>query len=203
MPQAWVFRYTAGSAVHRASSRQKALRGEAMVERSDPGTAFGRSAPDGTLHHVLLVRARDWLCALPIATTVETMRALPIRKVEGAPPFVRGLSLVRGALLPVVNLASILGTGSGSPESEATRGGRFVTVRTGDRQLVLEVDAVLGATQIDAAAMQATPPLLSGAMPEAVEKLGTLDRQTLAILATARLVPDELWSTLIAQQGAR
>jgi purine-binding chemotaxis protein CheW len=171
-----------------------------MIQTGHPGTAHDRAAPSGRREHVLLVRARTWTCALPIRDVIETMRALPVRKVAGAPPFVRGLSMIRGALLPVVSLGALLGAEGEGHEHERDR--RFVTVKLDDRRAALEVDAVLGARQIDADVLEATPPLLSEAMPEPIEKLGVLDGQTLAMLRTARLIPEALWAEL-AQRGAR
>jgi purine-binding chemotaxis protein CheW len=168
-----------------------------MAEPADPSASHVRAATPGERRHVLLVRARSWTCALPIRDVVETMRALPIRPVAGAPPFVRGLAMIRGALLPVVNLGALLG------DAGDQIGRRFVTVRTGDGRLVaIEVNEVLGARHIDVAALDAMPPLLEEAMPDLVERLGALDGQILAVLRAAALVSDSIWSELTSK-GAR
>lgn len=138
----------------------------------------------------LVVRVRSWLCALPLAAVAETMRALDVRSVPGAPRFVRGLAVIRGAHVPVVDVAALLGVDDGQ------RGARLVAVRAGARPLALEVDAVLGIERLDPAALEATPPLLAGALPACVDSLGTLDGQALALLETARLLPEAAWSSL-------
>lgn len=164
-----------------------------MAHPADPSPT--RPAPSGELRHVLLVRARSWTCALPIRDVVETMRALPVRQVAGAPPFVRGLAIIRGSMLPVVSLGTLLGAAG-----EAT-GRRFVTVRAGEGRLAaLEVNEVLGARHIDTAALDVMPPLLSEALPDLVERLGALDGQILAVLKAATLLPDALWSEFIAKE---
>lgn len=168
-----------------------------MVEPADPSLSPARASPTGERRHVLLVRARSWTCALPIRDVVETMRALPVRAVVGAPPFVRGLAMIRGALLPVVILGALLG------DEKPERGRRFVTVRVGEgRQAALEVSEVLGARHIDIAALDAMPPLLAEAMPDLVERLGSLDGQLLAVLRAASLLSEGL-SAELAREGGR
>ncbi|WP_437931662.1 chemotaxis protein CheW [Sorangium sp. So ce291] len=138
----------------------------------------------------LVVRVRSWVCALPLAAVVETMRALDVRSLPGAPPFVRGLAVIRGAHVPVIDLAALLGVADGQ------RGARLVSVRVGERPLALEVDEVLGIKRLDPAALERTPPLVSQALPACVDSLGTLDGQSLALLETARLLPEAVWSSL-------
>jgi purine-binding chemotaxis protein CheW len=147
---------------------------------------------------VLLVstggRAEErWLAALPLAVVVETMRPLPVRAVPGAPSFVRGLSLVRGAPVPVVDLAAFLG----SPSTARAGAARFVTLRAGDRRrIAIDVAEVVGVRRLDAASFEVTPPLVTRALPDQVERLGTLDGEALAVLGSARLLPEAAWSLL-------
>jgi len=76
-------------------------------------------------------------------------------------------------------------------------------VRAGEGRLVaLEVNAVLGARHIDVAALDAMPPLLSEALPDLVERLGSLDGQVLALLRSAAVVSDAVWSD-VTLKGAR
>ena len=130
----------------------------------------------------LVVRAGGWLCAIPAQDVVETMRPLPIEPVRDAPPFVRGVSVIRGEPLPVVDLGFLLrGT-------ETVDARRFVTVRTGERRVALAVDEVVGVWRDEPAGKRA-PPLLAEAVAVHVERLAALDAQTFAVLNTARLLP--------------
>ncbi|WP_437627069.1 chemotaxis protein CheW [Sorangium sp. So ce1151] len=135
----------------------------------------------------LVVRVRSWLCALPLGAVTETMRALDVRSLPGAPPFVRGLAVIRGAHVPVIDLAALLGVADGQ------RGARLVSVRAGERPLAIEVDEVLGIKSLDPAALERTPTLVSEALPACVDRLGRLDGQSLALLETARLLPEAVW----------
>ena len=72
---------------------------------------------------VLLVRIGVLTAALPVTDLVETCRPLPIEAVPGAPSFVLGLSIIRAAPVPVLDLGQLLG----NPGPNAIA--RFVTVR--------------------------------------------------------------------------
>jgi len=145
-------------------------------------------------HRVLLVRTRSWLCALRMMDIIETMRALPIVPFGFGPSFLSGLSIVRGAPVPVVNLAKLFGAQDDAQSS------RFVAMRCGSRRFCLEVDEVVGVTDIDVAQLEKAPPLLSGAVAEYVERLGVLDGEVLVTLTMARLIPEEVWNSLMEQE---
>jgi purine-binding chemotaxis protein CheW len=133
----------------------------------------------------LLCRVRDRLCAIPLASVVETFRPLPVEPLASAPPFVLGLSLIRGIPTAVVDAAGLLGAGVGTP-------GRFVTLRISDRRVVLAVDAVAGVRTIEGERLQALPSLLRDAGRELVEAVGSLDAELLFVLRGARWLPQDL-----------
>jgi purine-binding chemotaxis protein CheW len=147
----------------------------------DPVTAPARS--DAL---ALLCRARDRLCALPLEHLVETMRPLPVTPVPGAAPFVRGLSLIRGGPVPVVDLGALLGA---REQAEPTR---FVTLRIGDRRVALAVERVVGIQQLPSV-LTTLPPVLADAPAEFVSAIGAVDAELLLVLQALRLVPDSVW----------
>ncbi|MBI2221351.1 MAG: purine-binding chemotaxis protein CheW [Acidobacteria bacterium] len=139
----------------------------------------------------LVCRVLTRLCALPLGHVSETMRPLPVERVAGVPPAVRGVSIIRGAPVPVVDVAWVLA----GKESHATR---FVTVNTGDRRVALAVDTVIGVRRIRSEAFDELPPLLRDANTDVVSAIGTLDAQLLVVLRSARLIPEPVWSALAA-----
>ncbi|MDB6107277.1 MAG: chemotaxis protein CheW [Gammaproteobacteria bacterium] len=141
----------------------------------------------------LLVRAQTRVCAVPLMHVVETMRPLPVESITGMPSFVRGVSVIRGVPTPVVDLGAVLGAPGGSAE-------RIVTLRLGDRQVALSVDAVLGVRDLDLSAIHELPPLLRGASQDVLEAIGTLDGQFLTVLRAGWELPDEVWQVLAAQK---
>ena len=137
----------------------------------------------------LLCRIRRGVCAIPLDDVVETMRPLPIEPAPGAPGFVLGLAIIRGRPLAVIDLARLLGD-AGGPTT------RFVTIRTGGREVALAVDAVIGVRTVTAAAVRELPPLLRDAGGAVVDAIGALDAELLFVLRGARLVPDAVLDAL-------
>ncbi len=130
---------------------------------------------------VLIMTVGARRCALPVAHVIETMRPLPIEPVAAAPAFVLGVAVVRGAPVPVVDLAAMQGL-------DGAEVGRFVTVDAGGRTVALAVSGVVGVRPLDGVALHDPPPLLAEENP-AIEVLGTLDGALLAVLRAARVIP--------------
>lgn len=139
----------------------------------------------------LLARVRGWVCALPAHYVIEIMRPLPIQPVTGAPPFVLGMSIVRGEVTPIVALEMLLG----SPEANAPN--RFVLVRAGERRVILAVDEVLGVQEIDTRHFDKAPGLLTETLPQDVARIGVLDRSVLVVLEAGRLLPETAWQGIL------
>jgi purine-binding chemotaxis protein CheW len=137
----------------------------------------------------LLCRAGMHLCAIRLEHVIEIMRPLPIEAVSGAPPYVRGLSIIRGSAVPVVDTGLLVG-------EQATDCERLVTIRTGSRTIALAVDAVPGIRTIGAETFNALPPLLQEAAGETIAAIGILDAELLLLLRTARIGPADLLDRL-------
>ena len=139
----------------------------------------------------LVVRVQNCVCALPLTQVIETMRPLPIEPIAGVPSFVRGVSIIRGIVTPVVDLGSVL-------VARQCSGEHVVTVRLGERQVALAVDAVLGVRELDSSTVRETPRLLEGASKDVIDGIGTLDEQLLVLLCAGWELPDEVWQMLTA-----
>jgi purine-binding chemotaxis protein CheW len=132
------------------------------------------------------------MCALPLEFVEETMRPMPVEPLPGVPGFIIGVSVVRGAAVPVVDAALLLG----GVTSSATR---FVTVKAGPRRIALAVDLVVGVMTIRTGGLSELPPLFRET--DAVSALGTLDSELMLVLHSTRLVPDTVWTTIDAHAG--
>ena len=144
---------------------------------------------------VVLVGARA--CAFPLHHVAETMRSLPIKAVAGTPGFVCGVSVIRGTPTPVVDLKALLENCENSLSY-----GRFVSLKLADRRVVIGVDSVVGLRNLDSAQLGELPPLLRDVTSDLIASFGTLDAQLLLVLRAARIVPDEVWTTLAAAEAA-
>jgi purine-binding chemotaxis protein CheW len=143
----------------------------------------------------LVVGLESCLCAVPLTHIIETMRPLPVERIAGVPSFVLGISIIRGIPTPVIDLQAVVGTPSDRVE-------RFVTLRVGERQVALSVNAVLGVRDLGVAeTMRELPPLLQRASQEVIETIGTLDEQVLLVLREGWELPDEVWQALTTQEA--
>jgi purine-binding chemotaxis protein CheW len=144
---------------------------------------------------LLLCDAGSRVCGLPLEHVIETMRPLPLEPIPGLPPFMTGLSVIRGAPVPVVELGILLG------DERRKAGARFILIRAGERRVALCVNGVLGIRALEAASVAALPPLLLDANAAFVGMIGALDSRLLMILETARLVPAAAWDALQLRSG--
>ena len=149
-----------------------------------------------TLEQVLLFRAGSCGCAIPVSHIVETMRPLPIEPLAGLPPFVKGVSVIRGVATPVVDLGMLL---SGRDHAPVTR---FITLKAGGRQVALGVESVAGVARLDDSKFEALPPLLGNSEAGAVGSIGALDGRLLLVLRAGRVVPEEVWTRLAGAEPA-
>jgi len=150
--------------------------------------------PERKLEHVLVCRIGTLMCALPVEHVSETMRPLPVERLAGAPPFVLGVSVVRGSPVPVLDGAALLGV------SEAPPPGRFVSIKVGVRRAALAVSAVIGTRALLHSSFGELPPLVREAAAGVVASIGRLDADLLLMLRSARIVPESVWAALDAKE---
>ena len=131
-------------------------------------------------------------CALPIACVIETMRPLPVQRIDRAPEVVLGAAIIRGVPTPVVDASRLLGAAGGAPP------GRFVTLALNGRQVSLAVTTVEGVRVLGQQAFAALPPLLAEADGEAIAAIGALDQELMVLLGGVRLVPESVFAALPA-----
>jgi chemotaxis signal transduction protein len=133
----------------------------------------------------LVLRIGDALCAIPLDGVNEVMRPRPLLPLPDRLPFTLGAALVRGEVVPVVDLAGVL-------EIEGAGPRRYVSVRGGHGPAVVAADDVLGVQWFDRNAYEALPPLLQPSSPDAPRRaLAVRDRQLYLLLDTGRLLPTE------------
>ena len=149
------------------------------------------------ISQVLVVMVGARACAFPLHHVAETMRPLPIEAVVGTPGFVCGVSVIYGVPTPVVDLKVLLENSANTPSF-----GRFVVLKLDDRRVAIGVDSVIGLKNLDSAQLGELPPLLRDVTTDLIESFGTLDAQLLLVLRAARIVPDEVWTTLAAAEAA-
>ena len=141
---------------------------------------------------LLVFRAGAALAALPVEHVLETMRPLGTTPLATAPAYVLGAAVVRGAAVPVIDLARLLG-GETAPVS------RWVTLRAGARTVALAVGEVLG---IRRAGTEHAPALVGGVATNVLDGLGVLDRDLLVVLASGRVMSESAWKAFDEAQSS-
>jgi purine-binding chemotaxis protein CheW len=168
-----------------------------MSPPSQASAAEGATlAVGGAEQALLLCRVGSLICALPLPYVSETMRPLPCEPVLGMPPFVDGLAVIRGAPVPVVDLARLLGSDSHAPRT------RFVVVKVSERRVALSVEHVIGVRARGALVTSGLPPLLGRAGVEFVASVASLDAHLLVVLESGLILPESVWTTLDRGAGA-
>jgi purine-binding chemotaxis protein CheW len=160
-----------------------ALKTSRVALGSSAAAAAATSAEDAS-HAAfwLLCRVGSHRFALPMSHVIENMRMLPIESVAGAPPLVRGLCIIRGAPVPVVDATLLF-------ENQSGRCERLVTVRTGNRTIAFAAEEVLGVQAIPAQALEQLPPLFRNV--ESIAAIAALDEELVFFLHTARVISDD------------
>lgn len=153
-----------------------------MSNAQVPGTSY------------LVARAGGKLLALALTDVIETMRPLPVSRLDGVPPFVLGAAVIRGSPVPVIDARALLGE-----DGPSQPGSRFVSLRQGARRAALAVDEVLGVRALAGDDLAALPPLFQGVAAGLAEAVATVDEQLLMLLRSGRLVPDEAWRAMAGE----
>lgn len=139
----------------------------------------------------LVFRAGPLLCALGLDDVIETMRPLATQPLAGTPPFVLGISVLRGVPTPVVDVARLLRGGPGEID-------RYVAVRTERGAIALATGEIIGIRSVDAGTTGAHPALLGGRSSRLVAGAGTVGTEPLLLLQSMRAVPDDVWEAAAA-----
>jgi len=146
----------------------------------------------------LIVTVGTRVCAIPVEHIGETMRPLSIEPIAGMPGFVRGVSVIRGVPIPVIDLGALL-----QASESSTTYGRFVTLKIGERRAAIGVDGIVGLKNLDLTQVGELPPLLRAANADVIDAIGTCDAQLLIVLRALRIVSADVWTVLEAREAAR
>ena len=101
----------------------------------------------------------------------------------------RGLALIRGNPVPVLDLGRLLG------ESADSRASRFVLLKLNGRRVAIAVEEVPGLRSLGRSLLSLSR-ILDEANPASVAGVSVSDQNLLFVLEVARIIPDELWRNL-------
>ena len=128
-----------------------------------------RAAPPPPPIQLVLFMLDDESFGLPIDTVHEILRVDRITRVPDAPPQVRGLMNVRGRLLPIVEIRTLLGLGPSVIGKDA----RIMMVQVKGRVLGLLVDQVSYVLSVPPDAIEPAPREVFGERAESIHGVAT------------------------------
>ena len=149
-------------------------------------TIVGETSLASSRLAVVLVRSGNLFCALPLASVIETLRSPPVTTIAGAPEWVQGVAVIRGAMVVVVDLGTMLGAGL----ADLSRA-RVITLRVGARVVGLAVESIVGVREFDQNMLSEVPPMLLQARPEVLTAIGLLDGELMLVLDGSRIITEQ------------
>jgi purine-binding chemotaxis protein CheW len=157
------------------------------VAREAAAPEASASVPAGELHLVTFALGREEY-GIPVTQVREVIRVGDITRVPQAPPHVRGVTNLRGRILPVVELRSRLGLDGAA----TTPRSRIVVVEVRDRVLGLLVDAVLQVVKMPLETVVPTPEEVRTADSEYIGGVARWNNRLVILLELEQaLLPQE------------
>jgi purine-binding chemotaxis protein CheW len=161
-----------------------------LKARAERAASFADQQDQAAIMTALLVTIRGEAYALPIDSIMTIYNDIPVVPIPCVPPYVAGLANVRGHLLPVIDLAVLLGV-PGSAEAESTA---LIVAANEEMTVAFRVEAI---GDVEALALDKLSPVpaasaigraacLRGVLPD-----GTVLLDVAAILADPALIVDE------------
>jgi purine-binding chemotaxis protein CheW len=137
------------------------------------------------------------LVSFRIGTQEFCVDIMNVREIRGwtaatalpqSPSYVRGVINLRGAVLPIVDLASRLGY----PPSEPTARHVIIVAQIGSQLVGLLVDAVSDILTVTDDMIQPIPDIAPEAVKAFVHGLIALDGRMISLIGLARILPEAL-----------
>ena len=110
----------------------------------------------------------------------------PATPLPQTPEYMRGVINLRGAVLPIMDLAARLGL----PVNALSARSVIIVVKVGERLMGLLVDAVSDIISIGADQMQQTPDIACDRVKSFVKGLISMESRMVSEIALERLLPD-------------
>lgn len=132
-------------------------------------------------------RIGDQEFCVDIMSVREIRGWTPATMLPQTPDYVRGVINLRGAVLPIVDLAARMGL----PTTEPTARHVIIVTRINDQQVGLLVDAVCDIIMVGEAALQDTPDVACETVKIFVKGLLDLDGRMISLISLDKVLPDK------------
>lgn len=109
----------------------------------------------------------------------------PATPLPHAPPYLRGVINLRGAVLPIIDLGVRFGIETEIPGPHHV----IIVVQIGERQVGMLVDAVSDILTVDPDAVRVTPDVASDVAKNFVRGLLTIEGRMISLISIDNLIP--------------
>ena len=110
---------------------------------------------------------------------------VPATPLPRSPPFVRGVINLRGAVLPILDLAARLGLQSPEPTARHV----IIVAQIGAQVIGVLVDAVSDIITVDESTVQPPPDLVSDRVRTFVQGLLAIEGRMVSLISLDRVMP--------------
>jgi purine-binding chemotaxis protein CheW len=170
-------------------------------QRTPHSPLHGDGPAQVDLQQYLRFAVADGIYAVPIAAVREILEVAPSTALPMMPSFVRGVMNLRGAVVPVIDLAARFGL----PPTQPGRRACIVVVEvlsldddgTAPQVLGLLVDAVHEVLEADAATLEETPPLGTRIAPQYISGIARSRQAMVSVLDLPRALDNAELAQLI------
>lgn len=157
-----------------------------MTELSLPAhEPLAQAAKEAGVRELISFRVGDQDYCVDIMAVREIRGWSPATQLPQQPAYMRGVINLRGAVLPIMDLAGRLGL----PMVEPTVRHVIIVVKAGDRTMGMMVDAVSDILAVTPEMSQETPDLACDDVKTFLEGIITLDGRMISEIALDRLLP--------------
>jgi purine-binding chemotaxis protein CheW len=158
---------------------------DVLRARAERIASTQNAANQGDTLSALLIRVGGESYALPLYALTAVYQEHPVVPVPCVPPFIAGIANIRGQILPVLDLATLLGV----PNEAEKRA--LVVASNAEISIGLCAEVVGEVTALPAHTLQPVPTVLNRAYVESIAADGTALLNVDAILNDPSLMVDE------------
>ncbi len=144
-----------------------------------------RAAPVGAEIELIAFRVGAQEFCIDIMAVREIRGWTPATPLPHAPPFVKGVINLRGAVLPILDLSERLGLG----ETQATARHVIIVAKIDGRLVGLLVDAVCDILTVQDSLLQPTPDVACDTVKTFVKALLPLDERVVSMISLDQVLP--------------
>lgn len=161
-------------------------------------TRYDALAASGLARKLISFRVGVQEFCIDVMVVREIRGWTPTTPLPHAPAYMRGVVNLRGAVLPIVDLAHHLGL----PIAEPTPSHVIIVTEIGAQVVGLLVSAVCDILAVTDAAIQPTPDIASGPARACLHGLLTVGDRMVGLLRTERLLPQDALAAIQELEAA-